>query len=154
MGKEIERKFLVDAEQLPELNKGTYIHQGFLNSKKERVVRVRVTDRDAFLTIKGIAEGATRKEFEYNIPLDDAKTLLEELCEKPTIEKYRYLIHHGGFDWELDIFEGKNNGLIIAEIELDHEDQKFDKPVWAKKEVTGDPKYYNSNLVENPYCDW
>jgi len=152
MGKEIERKFMV--KEGPWRNvKGTRYHQGYLNSAKERNVRVRTMEDKAYLTIKGIAIGASRMEFEYEIPLQDANELLE-ICEKPLIEKTRYKVQKGGFVWEIDEFSGENQGLIVAEVELESEDQVFPKPDWVRAEVTGDPRYFNSNLIKNPYTNW
>lgn len=152
MGKEIERKFMVK-EGAWRNAKGTKYRQGYLNSAKERNVRVRTMEDKAYLTIKGIAIGASRMEFEYEIPLQDAEELLE-ICEKPLIEKTRYKVQEGGFVWEVDEFFRENQGLIIAEVELESEDQEFPKPDWVGKEVTGDPRYFNSNLINNPYTNW
>ena len=154
MGTEIERKFLVNDDTFKTLADGTRYRQGYLNSIKERVVRVRTIDGKGFLTIKGITTGATRVEYEYEIPAVDAEAMLDELCEKPIIEKNRYKIQNGNFIWEIDEFFGDNQGLIIAEVELETEDQKFKKPEWIGEEVTGDPKYFNSNLIHNPYKCW
>lgn len=154
MGKEIERKFLVNNDSFRLLAKGTSYRQGYLNSAKERVVRVRTTDDKGFLTIKGITTGATRLEYEYEVPLKDADEMLNELCEKPLIEKNRYKIDYEGFVWEVDEFFGENRGLICAEVELETEDQPYEKPEWIGEEVTGDPKYFNSNLIQNPYKKW
>ena len=154
MPKEIERKFLVTSEVFKSLGVKHYIHQGFLSTDKERVVRIRIQDNKAFITIKGKTEEATRSEFEYVIPLEDAQFMLENLCEKPTIEKYRYIIPYAGFTWEVDEFHGENAGLVIAEIELQHENQEFQKPEWLGEEVTTDPRYYNANLVKHPYKSW
>ena len=154
MGKEIERKFLVRDDSFRSLAKGTSYRQGYLNSTKERVVRVRTIDDKGFLTIKGITTGATRAEYEYEIPLKEAEAMLDELCEQPLIEKKRYKIAHKGFIWEVDEFFGENQGLIFAEVELESEDQQFDKPEWITDEVTGDPKYFNSNLIQNPFKNW
>ena len=154
MGKEIERKFLVRDDSFRSLAQGTRYRQGYLNSVKERVVRVRTIDDKGFLTIKGITTGATRAEYEYEIPLKEAEAMLDELCEQPLIEKNRYKIAHKGFIWEVDEFFGENQGLIFAEVELESEDQQFDKPEWITDEVTGDPKYFNSNLIQNPYKNW
>lgn len=151
---EIERKFLVKNEDFKKLSTGVLIRQGFLNTAKERVVRVRVTGKMAFLTIKGISKGASRTEFEYDIPFEDALIILEELCEKPLISKYRYTIPWEDLFWEVDEFLGDNKGLIIAEIELQDENQSFELPDWIGNEVTDDPKYYNSNLVKFPYSVW
>jgi len=154
MGTEIERKFLLIGDSWRSLATGTKYRQGYLNSTKERVVRVRTIDDDGFLTIKGITTGATRVEYEYKIPKKDATEMLDELCEKPIIEKNRYKIDFAGFIWEVDEFFGENQGLIVAEIELESEEQPFEKPEWIGDEVTGDPKYFNSNLIVNPYTKW
>jgi len=152
MGKEIERKFLVK-EGAWRQAKGTQYRQGYLNSTKERIVRVRTIDGRGYLTIKGLTVGASRMEFEYEIPLQDANELLN-ICEKPLIEKIRYTVEDGGMVWEIDEFAGDNQGLIVAEVELDSEDQPFHKPNWIGKEVTGDPRYFNSNLIKIPYTKW
>jgi adenylate cyclase len=154
MGKEIERKFKVQSREYKNMADGIYIHQGFLSTEKERVVRIRIKGNQGFLTIKGITKGATRMEYEYGIPVEDAKTLLAKLCLKPTIEKYRYHINFQGFLWEVDEFMGENEGLIIAEIELEDEDQQFETPPWVGEEVTYDPRYFNSNLIANPFSNW
>ena len=153
MGKEIERKYLVNGDAWRALAEGTKYRQGYLNSAKERVVRARTMGDKAALTIKGITTGATRLEFEYEIPFADCTELLE-LCEQPLIEKTRYKIPHGGLVWELDEFHGANDGLIVVECELESEDQAIDKPEWVGEEVTGDPHYFISNLIANPYCNW
>ncbi len=152
MGKEIERKFRVIKDTWRNV-KGTRYRQGYLNSAKERNVRVRTMEDKAYLTIKGIAIGASRMEFEYEIPFQDANELLE-ICEKPLIEKTRYKVQEGGFVWEVDEFFRENQGLIVAEVELESEDQEFPKPDWVRDEVTGDPRYFNSNLIKNPYTNW
>ena len=154
MGIEIERKFLLTGSTWKHLAPGTSYRQGYLNSAKERTVRVRTIDDKGFLTIKGISVGATRVEYEYEIPVADAKHLLADLCEKPIIEKNRYKISHSGFVWEIDEFFGENEGLVVAEIELESEDQTFEKPEWVGEEVTGDPRYFNSNLIKNPFIKW
>ncbi len=152
MGIEIERKFRVKKDTWRNV-KGTRYCQGYLNSAKERNVRVRTMEDKAYLTIKGIAIGASRMEFEYEIPLQDANELLG-ICEKPLIEKTRYKVLEGGFIWEVDEFFRENQGLIVAEVELESEDQEFPKPDWVGEEVTGDPRYFNSNLIKNPYTNW
>lgn len=154
MAKEIERKFLVLGDAWRALAKGTVYRQGYLSTVKERTVRVRTIDEKAFLTIKGITVGATRAEYEYDIPTADATEMLDDLCEKPIIEKSRYKIPFEGFVWEVDEFAGVNAGLIVAEIELADEDQKFTKPDWIGEEVSGDPRYFNANLIANPYSNW
>ena len=153
MGKEIERKFLVSGEEWRSLGKPTRYRQGYLSSTKERVVRVRTIDDLGFLTIKGITEGLSRLEFEYDIAADDAGSLLD-LCEKPLIEKTRTKIAIGNLVWEVDEFFGDNAGLIVAEVELEDENQAVDLPSWIGEEVSGDPRYFNSNLIKNPYTRW
>jgi len=154
MAQEIERKFLVKNNSYRQLGSHLHIHQGFLSTEKERVVRVRIHGKKAFLTIKGITKGITRAEYEYKIPVADAKNMLENLCMKPTIEKYRYNVNIEGFIWEIDEFLRENEGLIMAEIELKSDDQQFPKPEWIGEEVTGDARYYNANLVKNPFKSW
>ncbi len=153
MGQEIERKFLIKADTW-RMEKGVKYRQGYLNTAKERTVRVRTIDGQGYLTIKGINVGATRLEFEYEIPGPEAKQLLDELCEKPLIEKNRHKIKHGGLVWEVDEFFGENEGLIVAEVELQSEDQLFEKPDWVGKEVTGEPRYFNANLIAYPFTKW
>ena len=152
MAKEIERKFRVK-EGAWRSAKGTTYRQGYLNSVKERVVRVRTINDKGYLTIKGLTVGATRLEFEYEIPHQDAEQLLD-ICEKPLIEKTRFKVEEGGFIWEIDEFFGENQGLIVAEVELESEDQDFPRPDWVLEEVTGDPRYFNSNLIRKPYKMW
>ncbi len=154
MAKEIERKFLVEGESWRALADGVAYRQGYLSTVKERTVRVRTIGDDGYLTIKGITVGATRSEFEYPIPAADANEMLDELCEKPIIEKNRYKIPQGDITWEVDEFFGVNDGLIVAEVELQSEDQSFDKPDWVGDEVTGDPRYYNANLIAKPFTTW
>jgi len=154
MGKEIERKFLIAGDEWRKLAKGTAYRQGYLSTVKERTVRVRTIDDKGYLTIKGITIGATRAEYEYEVPAADANEMLTNLCEKPLVEKNRYKIKQGELTWEIDEFLGDNLGLTVAEIELTDEAQKFDKPSWIGAEVTGDPKYFNSNLTKNPYSKW
>ena len=154
MAKEVERKFLVNSDAWRSLAKGATYRQGYLNSAKERTVRVRTTDDKGYLTIKGITVGATRAEYEYEIPYDEGKAMLDSLAEKPLIEKRRYKIPAGDLTWEIDEFLGDNTGLIVAEVELKSEDQAFTRPVWLGDEVTGDPRYYNANLIKNPFTCW
>jgi adenylate cyclase len=154
MGKEIERKFLVRGNSWRDLAKGTAYRQGYLNSAKERTVRIRTIDAKAFLTVKGLTVGATRSEYEYEIPLSDCNAMLDTLAEKPIIDKKRYKVPFDGLTWEIDEFFGDNAGLIVAELELESESQVFNKPEWVGKEVTGDPRYFNSNLINNPYNRW
>jgi len=154
MGTEIERKFLLKDDSWRSRAMGTKYRQGYLNSTRERTVRVRTIDDKGFLTIKGINRGATRVEYEYEIPVAEAEAMLGELCEKPLIEKCRYKIEYRDLIWEVDEFFGENQGLIMAEVELESEDQRYEKPQWIGEEVTGDPKYFNSNLINNPYRKW
>ncbi|NOZ08616.1 MAG: CYTH domain-containing protein [FCB group bacterium] len=154
MGTEIERKFLITSlSEVPD-GEAVLYHQGYLSDQKERVVRVRILGSRAYLTVKGISVGATRLEYEYEIPITDAAELLENLCLKPTILKHRRKVVFEGFTWEVDIFHGENEGLILAEIELKHEAEKFIKPRWVGQEVTGAPRYYNSNLIRHPFKSW
>ena len=154
MAKEIERKFLVAGDEWKKLAQGTHFRQGYLSTVKERTVRVRTIDDKGYLTIKGITVGATRLEYEYDIPASDANEMLADLCEKPIIEKHRYKIAFDGLTWEVDEFHGENEGLVVAEVELTSEDQQFEKPSWIGEEVTSDPRYYNSNLIAHPYTTW
>lgn len=154
MGKEIERKFLISNDDWRQLGTGNDYCQGYLNSEKGRTVRVRTINDRGILTIKGPTVGATRLEYEYDIPLDEATEMLRQLCHQPLIEKTRYKIPYAGLIWEIDEFKGENEGLLFAEVELESEDQEFVKPPWIGKEVTDDSRYYNANLVSNPYSNW
>jgi len=156
MSLEIERKFLVKNESFKEAAfKKSYIKQGFLNSNKERTVRVRVIDDKAFLTVKGKSnlEGTIRFEWEQEISVKEAQDLLL-LTEKTAIEKYRFYVKSDQHIFEVDVFLGENTGLIVAEVELNSEDENFTKPLWIDKEVTGDVKYYNSSLSNTPFHLW
>lgn len=156
MNLEIERKFTVKSsiqDKIAELPAGTPIKQGYLTKVPERTVRVRTKGNKGFLTIKGLTKGITRKEFEYEIPLEDALQLLE-LCEPHIIEKTRFTFVENNLEWELDVFEGDNNGLLIAEVELPSEDHPIALPDWIDKEVSDDQRYYNSYLSGNLYQDW
>ncbi len=154
MGLEIERKFLLKGDEWRSLADGKPYRQGYIRTNGENTVRVRVAGDKGFLTIKGPVAGATRTEYEYEIPLQDALEMLERLCDKPYIEKIRHTVPVEGFVWEIDEFQGANAGLVVAEVELDGEDQAFDKPDWVGDEVTGDPRYYNGNLTVAPYATW
>jgi CYTH domain-containing protein len=154
MGREIERKFLVRGDGWRSLAKGTACRQGYLNSARERTVRIRTIDDRAFLTIKGLTVGATRAEYEYEIPIADCDAMLDALAEKPIIEKKRYKVPLEGLTWEIDEFFGDNSGLIVAEVELKSEGHTFRKPEWVGEEVTADPRYFNSNLIKHPYSKW
>ncbi len=150
---EIERKFLIDTQLWKPTVKGIKISQGYLSIDSEKVIRVRIADEQGFLTIKGKAIGIVRTELEYEIPKNEAVVLLE-MCNGLVVEKYRYKENFKDMIWEVDIFEGKNKGLILAEIELEHEDQVFDLPDWVGEEVTFDKRYYNSWLSQNPFSCW
>ena len=154
VGEEIERKFLVSGEAWRETAEGTWYRQGFLSTEPERTVRVRVAGPRGSITVKGKSVGARRAEFEYEIPVADAERMLDTLCQRPLIEKVRYTLAVGPHTWEIDVFEGSNAGLLVAEIELSSEDEAFEKPEWVGDEVTDDPRYFNSNLVANPYGTW
>ena len=154
VGEEIERKFLVSGEAWRETAAGTRYRQGFLSTEPERTVRVRVAGPRGSITVKGKNVGARRAEFEYEIPVADAERMLDTLCQRPLIEKVRYTLAAGPHTWEIDVFEGSNAGLVVAEIELSSEDEAFEKPAWVGDEVTDDPRYFNSNLVANPYETW
>ena len=153
MAREIERKFLVDKDIFKPTGEGEYIAQGYLSSTPERTVRVRIKNQRGYLTVKGKNDGISRSEFEYKIPKSDAEELLK-LCEPSIIVKRRYIVNVNGSIWEVDVFEGDNAGLIVAEIELQSEDEYFVKPDWLGAEVSFDAKYYNSNLSKNPYRLW
>jgi len=154
MATEIERKFLVKDDTWRGLGKGSHYRQGYLSTEPDRTVRVRVAAGKGYLTIKGRTVDATRAEYEYVIPLADADTMLDELCERPLIEKTRYRINQQGLVWEVDEFEGENAGLVIAEVELASADQVVALPDWVGEEVTTDPRYYNANLIANPFSRW
>ena len=156
MAVEIERKFLVKNDDFKlEAKRIHKIRQGYLNSNKNRAVRVRVWDEIGYLTIKGKSNtsGTSRFEWEKEIPIAEAEQLLL-LCEPSVLEKKRYIIEHGNHTFEVDVFLGINDGLIVAEIELQDEDEPFSKPNWLGKEVTGDPKFYNASLSKTPYSEW
>lgn len=154
MAQEIERKFLVKGSAWKALAAGTLYRQGYLSSVKERTVRVRIAGEKAFLTVKGVNRGVTRTEFEYPIPVEDAAAMLDALCERPLIEKTRYAIPFGAHTWEVDEFHGENDGLVVAEVELARADEKPVLPDWVGDDVSGDPRYFNSNLAKVPYKSW
>ncbi len=158
MGIEIEKKFLLVGGEWRSLGKSKHYKQGYLNISKERVVRVRTIEDSGeakgFITIKGTTIGATRLEYEYEIPFIECQEMLDKLAIPPILEKERYQVEYKGLIWEVDEFLGENKGLILAEVELESEDQVFEKPDWVGKEVTGDPKYYNSNLIKHPFSKW
>lgn len=150
MGIEIERKFLVHGEAWRgKVWTSSSLRQGYLSHGEGTTVRVRTDQTRAWLTIKTQTRGITRGEFEYSIPVDDAEKLLDA-CGSRVIEKVRHIVPYGRLRWEIDVFGGKNAGLVLAEIELSSEQEKFDRPDWIGAEVSGDPRYYNSNLAMHP----
>ncbi len=154
MGREIERKFLVRDRSVLDGIPSTAYRQGYLSTDPARTVRVRQAGDHAFLTIKGPSEGAARPEYEYEIPFDDAGELLEAFALRPLVEKRRHRLVVGDLTWEIDVFEGANSGLVVAEVELPSIDSRLSVPPWAGEEVTADPRYLNANLVARPYRDW
>lgn len=155
MATEIERKFLViDDSWRAAAAPGVRMRQGYLTGGEASSIRVRVQGAEAFLNIKGATLGVRRREYEYAIPPHDAEELLDQFCVGPLIKKVRYDVKYADHLWEVDVFEGDNAGLIVAEIELDSEDELFEKPAWAGDEVSHDPRYYNVCLVKNPYKNW
>lgn len=153
MGHEIERKFLVDHEAWTPPESGTRYRQGYLCYDQAATVRVRIAGEDAYLTIKSRPSGIVRSEFEYPIPIDDAQQMLE-LAAGPVVDKTRYLVEYEGKTWEVDIFHGANEGLVMAEVELDDAREKVMIPPWIDREVSGIPRYCNSELSRNPYSNW
>lgn len=155
MGKEIERKFLVEIGKWESAEKpaGTLYRQGYILAEKCKTIRVRCAGKTGYITIKGQADGISRDEYEYEIPLIDVNEMLEKFCGS-VVEKKRYKFMHADKLWEVDVFEGDNQGLVIAEIELNSEDEKFEIPEWAGKEVTGDSRYYNAYLSLHPFKEW
>ena len=155
MATEIERKFLVTGDFGRQVTSAQSIVQGFICSQPGRTVRVRIRGEEGFLTIKGASDekGLSRYEFEQKIPLADAEELLK-LCEPGAIDKMRNLVPAGKHTWEIDVFHGENEGLILAEIELASEDEPFERPDWIGQEVSGDRRYYNSMLTKHPYKQW
>jgi CYTH domain-containing protein len=153
MASEIERKFLVTDDRWRDGSPGVRIAQGYLSLDPERTVRVRLAGPDAWLTVKGLTRGLTRAEFEYAIPPDEARALLP-LCLPSVIDKTRYRIPHGNHVWEIDVFQGANDGLVMAEVELSDESELPEIPPWAGAEVSADARYYNSNLASRPFNSW
>ena len=155
MGVEIERKFLLrnDAWRA-EVQRSQHFGQGYLAGSDSAVARVRISDDKAWLTIKGSRTGISRHEFEYPIPEEDARQMLEQLCGRRVIEKRRYWVRYADHTWEIDEFEGSNAGLVLAEVELQRIDEPFARPPWVGEEVSEDRRYYNAYLAEHPYQDW
>jgi len=154
MAAEIEHKYLVKPNAWKPKESGVLYRQGYLSTVNERVVRVRIAGDRACLTVKGSTTGITRLEFEYPIPMADAATMLDQLCERPLVEKTRYREEYQGHVWEIDEFHGDNDGLILAEIEVADESERYAIPPWAGAEVSSDPRYFNANLGRNPYKRW
>lgn len=156
MGVEIERKFLVIGETWRPRAAGTEIRQGYVCAGRERSVRVRIAGDKAFLTLKQARSGTciSRGEYEYAIPVDDAREMLADMCDGRRVEKVRYAVTVAGRDWVVDEFAGDNAGLVVAEIELDREDEAFTLPDWAGREVTTEPRYFNVSLIDRPFCRW
>ncbi len=155
MSVEIERKFLPRGDAWRrEVYDSQRLRQGYLNNETRCSVRVRTSAERGWLNIKSVTIGAQRQEFEYEIPLDEAHRMLDTLSLKPLIEKVRHLVKVGRHTWEIDEFEGDNAGLIVAEIELEHPEEEFDKPDWVGEEVTHDVRYYNTSLCRHPFKDW
>ena len=154
MAVEIERKFLVNIDKLPKLENGVFFKQGYIPSSPGNVVRIRTAGEIAYITIKGKTEGYSRLEYEYEIPVSDAEEMLEQLCLKPIISKVRYKIKFAGKIWELDIFDLDNKGLYLAEIELEFEEESFEKPEWIGREVSHLKEYRNRFLADHPYRTW
>lgn len=154
MAMEIEKKFLVINDDYKNSSRKILFRQGYLSVDFERTVRVRCYDGMGFLTVKGKTRSCSREEYEYSIPFQDAERMLDNLCIRPIIEKVRHFVVYEDCKWVVDEFLGVNEGLVIAEIELENELQKFEKPEWLGNEITDQIKYFNSNLIENPYKNW
>ncbi len=154
MAREIERKFLVRDKRYRQLARPIPYRQGYLSAARDRIVRVRIKAGRAFLAVKGMTDGVTRTEYEYEIPAAEAEHILSELCEKPIIEKDRYKIECNGLEWDVDEFHGPNEGLVVAEVHLQDENQQIALPEWVGEEVSHEPKYFSSSLVQNPYSKW
>jgi adenylate cyclase len=150
---EIERKFLVTGDEWRTGSVPVRIVQGYLSRDPDRIVRIRLQGEEAFLTVKGRADGITRAEIEFSIPIESGRDLLP-LCLPPTIRKTRHEVFFGSHRWEVDEFEGENSGLVVAEVELGSEDEDFARPPWIGQEVSHDHRYTNSHLSEHPFCTW
>lgn len=155
MGQEIERKYLVAADDWHgEVKSSTHIVQGYLTTQAKATVRVRIRDERAYLTIKGQPTGIARAEYEYEIPAADARAMLADLAEPGVIDKRRNLVPYAGYLWEVDVFSGANEGLVMAEVELSDPDEDPQLPSWVGAEVTDDPRYLNSSLSQRPFTTW
>lgn len=155
MPTEIERKFLVDDKKWEALAKpkGNRYKQGYILSEEKRTVRIRVTEDAAYITFKGASTGITRSEYEYAIPVNEGNEILDNFATS-AIKKTRFIIKYAGHVWEVDVFDGDNNGLIVAEIELQSEEEEFEKPDWVGQEVSHDARYTNASLSVHPYKNW
>lgn len=152
---EIERKYLLRNDDWRlDADQGTQYEQGYIIGSDKASVRVRIQGAEAFINIKSATLGIKRQEFEYRIPFDEAREILSNLCEKPLVIKTRYIVNVNGDKWEIDVFDGGNKGLIVAELELQSEDQSIELPSWCGQEVSDDPRYYNVNLAKHPYTKW
>ncbi|CAA9892306.1 Inorganic triphosphatase [Candidatus Methylobacter favarea] len=155
MAIEIEHKFLLaNSDWRKQISHSVKYRQGYLSSQASSSIRVRISDDHAWLNIKSASPGTNRHEYEYEIPLIDAEEIINKLCRKPLIEKTRHFVVDDGHTWEIDEFEGKNKGLIVAEIELAETGLHFSKPHWLGQEVTHDLRYYNNSLSLHPYSEW
>lgn len=155
MALEIERKFLLkDGSWRQQADAGTRFRQGYLIGAKQASVRVRIEGDQAFLNIKSMTLGVMRHEYQYPVPVSEANELLDTLCEKPLVDKTRYRVHYADHEWEIDVFSGVNEGLVVAEVELQSEQEAVTLPPWVGFEVSDDPRYYNVNLVKHPYTTW
>ena len=155
MATEIERKFLLSSDAWKnKVTETIHMQQAYMLGSAKASVRIRISGEYANLNIKSATLGITRKEYEIALPLDDAHEMLNNLCERPFIEKTRHIVPIGTHRWEIDQFHGDNEGLLVAEIELSDENESFEKPAWLGKEVSDDSRYYNVRLTQNPYNTW
>jgi adenylate cyclase len=154
MAHEIEHKYLIDLGKWHPQGEGVSYRQGYLTPTQDCVVRVRIAGDKAFVTIKGPSEGLKRLEFEYPVPVADAEVMLGSLAQGVLIEKTRHKEDHAGRTWEIDVFHGDNEGLVVAEVEVDDADDVVSLPDWVRAEVSHDPRYFNNSLVANPYKGW
>jgi len=155
MPQEIERKYLLASSEWKALSHKTiHMHQGYLCNNSQSSVRIRIEDKQANINIKSMTIGISRAEYEYSIPLEEASELLDTLCKQPQIKKQRHLVNHAGKLWEIDVFEGDNEGLVVAEVELESEDEIIKLPEWIGKEVSQYERYYNMRLTQYPYSKW
>ena len=155
MGTEIERKYTLSNDNWrQEVTHSERMVQGYLAGNERASVRIRITGDKANLNIKSATLGIFRHEYEYDVPLPDAEKMLNDLCEKPVIDKIRHYVMHDGKKWEIDEFAGENAGLFVAEVELDDENEAISLPSWVDEEVSHDPRYYNVSLVKHPYRNW